>query len=180
MRLMTRKPHLWTIALAVGLLLITGRALAIVMPQDLQIAARALGFLAKPPSGEVRVAVVYSSDSPQSVQEATHLMEMLGTGLTVGSITLKPTLIPVDALPRVRVGLIFLSPGVGSKGSLVATAARSAQVPCVTTDLTQVRSGNCAIGIRSEPQIEILVNRAAAAASGTTFSTIFRVMITEL
>lgn len=176
----TRKPHVWTIALAAALLFIAGRATAIVMPQDLQIAARALGFLAKPPSGEVRVAVVYAADSPQSVQEAGHLMQMLGNGLTVGNITLKPTLVSVDALARTRAGLIFLSPGVGSEGRLVAAASRSAQIPCVTTDLSQVRSGNCAIGIRSAPEIEILVNHAAAAATGTTFSTIFRVMITEL
>lgn len=180
MSVITRKPHVWTLALAAVLLFVTGRAAAIVMPQDLQIAARALGFLAKPPSGEVRVAVVYAADSPQSVQEADHLMQMMGNGLTVGNITLKPTLVSVDALSRVRAGLIFLSPGVGSKGSLVAAASRSAQVPCVTTDLSQVQSGNCAIGIRSAPEIQILVNRAAATATGTTFSTIFRVMITEL
>jgi hypothetical protein len=150
------------------------------MPQDVQIAARTLGFLARPPSGEVRVAVVYAQDSPQSLEEARHLMQILGAGLTVGNITLTPALVPVNALARTRVGLIFLAPGIGSEGSLVAVVSRSSQIPCVTTDLSQVRSGNCAIGIRSAPQIEILVNRAAATASGTIFSTIFRVMITEL
>lgn len=168
------------IVFAAGLLLITARATALVMPQDVQIAARALGFLAKPPSGDVRVAVVYAADNPQSTAEAQHLMQILGGGLTVGNITLKPALVPLSALARSQVGLIFLAPGIGSAGSLVATVSRTLQVPCVTTDLNQVRSGNCAIGIRSAPQIQIVVNRAAAAASGTTFSTIFRVMITEL
>jgi len=170
----------WPILFAAGLLLVTGRAMALVMPQDVQIAARALGFLAKPPSGDVRVAVVYAADNAQSLEEGQHLMQILGGGLTVGNITLKPVLVPTSALAGTRAGLIFLTAGIGPEATLVAAASRSAQVPCVTTDLNQVRSGNCAIGIRSAPQIEIVVNRAAAAASGTAFSTIFRVMIREL
>lgn len=170
----------WTTLCAASLILAAGPATALVMPQDVQIAARALGFLAKPPSGEVQVAVVYAEDSPQSLEDAHHLMQILAPGLTVGNITLEPTLVPVNRLARAQAGLIFLAPGIGSEGSLVAAASRSLHVPCVTTDLSQVRSGNCAIGIRSAPQIQILVNHAAAAASGTTFSTIFRVMITEL
>jgi hypothetical protein len=170
----------WTVLFAAGLVLSLGRATALIMPQDLQIAARALGFLAHPPSGDVRVAVVYAKDSPQSLAEARNVMQILGGGLTVGNITLRPALVPVEALTRARVGLIFLAPGIGSQGSLVAAVSRSSRIPCVTTDLSQVRNGDCAIGIRTAPQIQILVNRMAAAASGTTFSTIFRVMITEL
>jgi hypothetical protein len=36
------------------------------------------------------------------------------------------------------------------------------------------------MGVRTQPRVEILVNRAAAAATGMAFSEAFRVMITEL
>jgi len=52
-------------------------------------------------------------------------------------------------------------------------------VACLTTDLAQVRGGACAIGIRSGPRVEILVNHAAAESSGVSFSTAFRMLITE-
>jgi hypothetical protein len=42
-----------------------------------------------------------------------------------------------------------------------------------------VRDGTCAIGVRSHPRVEILVNHAAAEASGIRFSTSFRMLITE-
>jgi hypothetical protein len=50
----------------------------------------------------------------------------------------------------------------------------------VTTDLNQVRDGVCLMGVRSSPKVQIVVNRAAANASGITFATVFRVMITEI
>jgi hypothetical protein len=57
---------------------------------------------------------------------------------------------------------------------------RSKRIPCITTDLAKVKSGSCAIGVRSQPKIEILVNRNAATGSDLKFSAVFRMMITEM
>jgi hypothetical protein len=43
-----------------------------------------------------------------------------------------------------------------------------------------VHNGACAVGVRSQPRIEVIVNRAAAAASGIVLSAVFRMMITEI
>jgi hypothetical protein len=51
---------------------------------------------------------------------------------------------------------------------------------CVTTDIAQVRRGACVMGVRSRPKVEVFVNRASATANHINFSTVFRVMITEL
>ena len=75
---------------------------------------------------------------------------------------------------------LFLTAGLNDEAQGVAAASRALKIPCVTADLAQVKNGTCAMGIRSQPKIEILVNRAAAEANGTTFSTVFRMMITEL
>lgn len=162
------------------LLLTAGPALAQVTANDLQVAGRALSFLAKPLSGEIRVGIVYGRQNPQSLREAEELQRLMGEGLKVGNLTLKPALIAAADVARANVGLFFLAPGAGAEAKGLAEASRDKHVPCVTTDIAQVQSGYCALGIRSQPKIEIIVNRAAAADSNTTFSTIFRMMITEL
>lgn len=162
------------------LLVAAAPALADVDAGDMQIVARALSFMAKPLAGDVLVGVVYSPDSAQSVRELESVQRLLGDGLRVGSVTLKPVPVRLAEAGGARPGLFFLTAGLGVRAQPVAAASRAQRIPCVTTDLTQVRSGVCAIGIQSRPRVEILVNRVAAAADGTAFSTVFSLMITEL
>ena len=70
--------------------------------------------------------------------------------------------------------------GCGRASSSGRRASRTRKVPCITFDLAQVRSGACTMGVRAHPRIEVLVNRAAAEASGTEFAAVFRFMITEI
>jgi hypothetical protein len=163
-------------AIALG----TAPAWAEVSSLDLQVAGRALSFLAKPLTGEVTVGIVYSPANGQSLQTAQALQKQLGGGLRVGNLTLKPVLVSVADAPRANVGFFFVTPGIGTEATALSDITRAKQIPCVTTDLSQVTAGRCAVGVRSTPKIEIVVNRAAAAASGTTFSTVFRMMITEI
>jgi hypothetical protein len=146
---------------------------------DLQIAIRALGFLQPPLSGEVRVGIVYEPGSLQSAKEAADIRALIGDGLTVGNLTLHPVLLRISELAAVKVGLYILA-GAVADAAAVATITQQKHIPCVTMDIAQVRSGNCFLGIQSSPKIEILVNRAAAASSGAVFSSVFRIMITEL
>jgi hypothetical protein len=146
---------------------------------DLEIAGRALGFLDKPMQGQVMAGIVYSPGNPQSAREARELKELLGDGLRIGNLTLMPALVPVAEVPHSTVALFLLTDGVDDVARL-AEAARAKRIPCITTDLLMVRSGNCAIGVHSQPKIEILVNRNAASRSQLSFSAVFRMMITEL
>jgi hypothetical protein len=142
---------------------------------DLQIAGRALGFLDKPVQGQVIAGIVYSPANPQSLREA----EALGDGLRIGNVTLRPALIPVTELQHSTAALFLLTGGV-EDAALLAETVRSKRIPCITTDLAKVKSGSCAIGVRSQPKIEILVNRNAATGSDLKFSAVFRMMITEM
>jgi hypothetical protein len=146
---------------------------------DLQIAGRALGFLDKPMHGEVTAGIVYSPANPQSMREAGALKDMLGDGLRIGNVTLKPALVTAAEAQHSTAALFLLTDGVDDL-ALVADAARVKRIPCITTDLEKVKVGHCAIGVRSQPKIEILVNRAAAAGSQLSFSAVFRMMITEI
>ena len=167
--------------LAAGCLgLLCANARAQFTMNDLQIAGRALGFLEKPLSGDVKAGIVYEPEDPRSVAEADALKALLGDGLRVGNVKLLPVLVPVAELSRASVGLFFLTAGITDAGTKSVTATAVAKhTPCITTDLAQVRAGVCAMGVRAQPKIEIFVNRAAAASTNLAFSAVFRIMITE-
>jgi hypothetical protein len=164
---------------AVGAGLFAAAAPAAVTPTDLQVAARALSFMENPLIGSVRVGIVYAPENPRSVQQAEELGRLLGGGLRAGSVELKPELVKLGEVRRADVDLYVLTEYVGSDEALAAQIGRGKR-PCVTTDLRQVQSGACLMGVRSAPSVEIVVNRAAAKESGITFATWFRVMITEI
>ena len=168
------------LALCATAVLSAAPAWAQISPMDVQVAGRALSFLAKPLTGEVTMGIVYSPNNAQSLQDARELEKQMGSGLRVGNLTLKPALIAVGEAARANVGLFFVTPGTGSDAAALLEITQTKHIPCVTTDLSQVTAGRCAVGVRSTPKIEIVVNRTAAAASGTTFSTVFRMMITEI
>ena len=147
---------------------------------DLQVGARALSFLQKPPAGDLRVGIVYAPGNAESAREAADLQAMMEDGLKVGNVTLRPLRIKVTELASASVDFYFLTSGVAEDAARVAVLTRQKRIPCVTVDLAQVRNGACFMGVRSKPKIEILVNRAAATSSGAAFSSVFRIMITEL
>jgi hypothetical protein len=146
---------------------------------DVQIAGRALGFLDKPLQGQVTAGIVYSPANPQSTREAEALKDLLGDGLKIGNITLRPVLVSVADVQHATAALFLLTDGLDDV-TPVADASRTKKIPCITTDLRKVKDGICAIGVRSQPKIEILVNRNAAIASQLSFSAVFRMMISEI
>lgn len=169
---------------AVAILVVSCMALsstqADVVQADLLVAARALSFMRKPLVGEVRAGIVYAAENNRSSEDAQRVRKILGDGLKVGNLILKPVLVKVGELGSAQVDLLYLTEGLGDSGARVQEASRARKIPCITVDIPQVKNGTCVMGVRSLPKIEILVNRAAAAASGVEFSTVFRLMITEL
>lgn len=146
----------------------------------LRVAGRVLGFLEKPPSGNVQVAIVYAPDDSRSVADAQRLQAMLGSGIQIGNVFLQGRTLKIADADIANIGLILLAEGAGSSAGRVGEIARKRHLPCITTDLAQVRSGACAIGVGAQPRVQIIVNQAAANASAVRFSTAFRMLITEL
>lgn len=155
-------------------------ARADVSATDLQVAARALGFMANAPQGRVRVGIVYSSVVRPSTAQAERLAEMLGTGLRAGNLVLQPVLVEARDADTADVDFFFLTEHLSADDALLSEVSAKRKIPCITTDIAQVERGACTIGVRSKPKIEVFVNRANAKASGTSFATAFRVMINEL
>ncbi len=148
-------------------------------PTDLQIAARALSFMERPLAGSVRVGILYAPDNPRSVREAEALRDLLAAGQKAGKLELTPSLVGIHDVAAAKVDLFFLA-GFVSVAAANGAGISALKVPCVTTDIAQVEGGACLMGVRSSPKVQIMINRAAARATGVTFATVFRVMITEI
>jgi hypothetical protein len=174
-------PKPFALLVALAMIVVGAPAHADVTLTDLQIAARALSFVSDPLSGKVRIGIVYASDSPRSVSQAQQLRGMLADGMRIGTLELRPVLLESREVAAADVDLYFLTEYILTDATppLPGGSARR-KVLCVTTDIEQVQKGACVMGVRSRPKVEVFVNRAAAAANDVTFSTVFRVMITEL
>ena len=168
--------------LAVGAwcLVLAGAARADMTAMDLQIAARALSFMEQPLSGRLQAGIVYSSGDQRSVRQADALERLIGRGMRIGNIELRAVRVDGDQAASADVDLFLLVENAGEAAAAAGAASAHKKVPCITTDLPQVRAGLCVMGVRTTPKVEILVNRAAAEASDTAFATVFRMMVTEL
>jgi hypothetical protein len=150
-----------------------------VTPVDLQVAARALSFLERPLSVNVRLGILYVSGDDQSVRAADAVVNLLGDGMKAGNLLLRPVVVSVDHAMTAQVDAFFLPDGMGDRARQVAEATAKKKIPCFTLDIPQVEAGNCVMGVRVLPKVQIYVNRAAATASDTAFVSVFRMMITE-
>jgi hypothetical protein len=163
-----------------GFLVAAAPVLADVTRTDVQVAARALSFISNPLSGPVSVGILYAGGNSRSTREAESLQRLLEGGYRIGAVELSPVLVELGDAGRADVDLFFLTEHVPAGLVPVLTDGSGIRALCVTTDLEQVRIGACTIGVRSRPKVEVFVSSAAAKASDITFSTVFRVMITEL
>jgi hypothetical protein len=167
-------------AAAAGLLFTPGPAHAAVTAKDIQVAARVLGFTSTPVTGAVKVGIVYDPANVASAADAKTLLGIMGTGLTVGAVTLVPVAVPIASVGSPNADVLFLTSGLGAAAAQVGTAAADRKIMCITTDAAANAAGDCAVAVQSDPAVKITVNKAAAAASNVSFGTAFMLMITEI
>ncbi|HEX8899811.1 hypothetical protein [Vitreimonas sp.] len=160
-------------ALVAASMLASAPALATTSERDLQVMARAVGFVEGLPRGNVTVAVV---DGPG----ADAIVAAMGAGVAGGGVTLVPRKVAVGALAGSGARVIIVPEGQGGSHAAIAAAARGLHAVTLSTDMACVNSGNCVVGVAAEPRVEIVVSRAASSANGISFAQAFRVMIREI
>lgn len=147
--------------------------------QDMRVAGRVLTFQDSRPSGSLTIAIPYAANDPASRTEADVIASVLGNGLSVGSLVLRPLVIPQDRLDTAgRYDAVFATAGLDN--SVLRAALIEHRVPCLTLHQAQVAQGPCVIAIRSAPNVSITLSNANAALTGVRFATAFRMMVTEL
>lgn len=157
-------------ALALALALANASAsYAAASEKDMQIIAKALGFIEGGPSGEVKVDVIFDPANAESVADADAVAGLLASGLVSGKITLKGAKTESSSGAKVA----YIAKGAeGKASSLAGVITVSANPDCAI-------SGKCVLGVSTTPKVEIHVSSSAASAVGASFGSAFRMMITE-
>ena len=151
-------------------------ATAAVTDKDAKVIAKAIGFIENGPKGALDVAVV--TDGGASKADADAFVSH-AAGVT-GDVTLKPTIVAPGALAGSNAKVVFVPQGMSGSYAAIASAAASKKMITTTNDAGCVAAQKCAIGVVSDPKVDITVSKAAAAASGVTFGSAFSMMIKEV
>lgn len=147
--------------------------------RDLQLAASILGFQSPAPSGDLSIAVVFDERNPQSHEEATAIVALVGNGLTVGGLTLHAIAISQNGLAAAGpFGALFETASVDD--ALLKSALLQRHVPCLTRHPDQVTQGACIVAIQAKPPVIVTINHANSEAASVRFATAFRMMVREI
>lgn len=167
---------------AAAMILMGTPASADVGLKDVQVVAKTLGFASPPLSGSIKVAIVFDPALPQSQKDADDLKGILGTGLVAGAATLMPAMVPIAQLDASLdgVGVVFITGGMSSHYDRIFTLAKGKKLLSVSNDVACVQAGRCVMGVKSDPKVEIIVNKTAADTSSVGFAPAFRMMISEI
>jgi hypothetical protein len=167
---------------AAGLLLVPRSACAQeITAKDIQVIGRTLGFMEDAGSGTVELGIVYARNEPESVRQAKAMQAMLGAGMMAGKVVLRPHLVATDELAKLeQIGALFVVPGGPSIAAAAALAAQRLHVPTLSTDVACAEAGQCVLGFRSDPTVEIVFSRGAAAGAGVRFTPAFRMLVKQV
>ncbi|NIJ08239.1 hypothetical protein FHS31_001856 [Sphingomonas vulcanisoli] len=139
-----------------------------------------IGFVQSPPIGLVVAAIVYEPGNAASEAEAAAIETEIGAGLTVGRATIKARRVSVNALGGLAgVKVAFVTSGVHAQQALAEAAAHDG-ILTITGDTACVQAGRCVVAVSAAPRTQIIVSRAAAAASGIHFGSAFLMLIKEI
>ena len=177
--------YAWAFARRTGLPALLGILLTCTGPahaasltgRDLQIIAKALGFLDPAPAGG-SVAVVYEQAVAGSKEDAEAIVRLFGDGLASGGGTVTGRAIDAGSLGD-GTGFIAIIMAAGAEDTDARNVGHRRLLSITAAD-GLVRSGRCVMAVHSEPRVEITVNRAAAQAAGIGFTAAFGMLVHEI
>ena len=148
-------------------------------PRNALAGARVLSFLQPALSGSVTAAIVYQPGDAGSEAEAQAIQQALGSGLVIGPLTLKPKRVSIDSLGGLAGAKVaFITRTVNSKQ--LASAAAQHSIVTISSDPTCAQAGLCVVSISSGAKVQIVVSKAACAASRLKFGTAFLMLVKEI
>ena len=106
------------------------------------------------------------------------------TWLSAGRVRLvssAPLLVPANNLSALEnKDVAFVTGSLGAWHASIAEASARRHIVTISNDLACVTSGYCVMGVRSEPRVQVIINRKLADRSSIDFAPGFRLLVTEL
>lgn len=151
--------------------------------KDLGVAARSLAFLAQRNTSELRTIIIYAPEQESSRREAEAIASILSNSFSAGKVRLiasAPVMIAASNLSAMENrDVAFVTGSLGAWHSTIAEASARRKIVTVSNDLSCVTSGHCVLGVRSEPRVQVIINRKLAERSSIEFAPGFRLLVTE-
>lgn len=149
--------------------------------KDVQVGIRTVEFLRAPPQGQTDVAIIYDHRRKESEDDARAILVWLLESARIGRAEIVPVLIDIAELGRERrFRVAMVASGMASETfSRVLDYAVANGTVTISSDLSCVHAGQCAVGISSSPRVEVTLNRRVATACGVDFLEAFRMLVKE-
>jgi hypothetical protein len=127
----------------------------------------------------VTAAIIYQPGDVSSEAEAQAIQQALGSGLATGTLTLRPRRVSADALGGLAGAKVaFVTRGTNSR--LVASATAQRSIVTISSDPTCAQMGLCVVSISAGSKVQIIVSKAACAASRIKFGAAFLMLVKEI
>ena len=152
-------------------------AAASLSSREVQIIAKALGFLDPPAHGGV-VAVVYAAGNKASQADAAAIVALFGGGLASGGGIVTAQQVDAASIGG-STGFVAVILAAGAEATAAARSTPHGLLSITAADGLVV-SGRCVMAVHSEPRVDITVNRAAAQAAGIGFTAAFGMLVHEI
>lgn len=143
--------------------------------KDVGLVGKVVSFIQGGPKGAVDVAIVFDPANPDSAAHADEMAELMaGKG---GKVKLTGKKVPVSAISGASEKVIFVTRGMSAHYGAVAAKGKGG-VLTISNDASCL-GGGCAVIVKSDPSVDILVSSAATSAAGIEFASAFSMMITK-
>ncbi|HBH26032.1 MAG TPA: hypothetical protein DDX54_01315 [Rhodospirillaceae bacterium] len=148
--------------------------------KDLEVLAKAVGFIQGGPTGSVPVAVLYDPGVAASSAEADAVSGLLAGGVGGGKVTLTDGgKVEIGALPATPGAVFFVTQGLGAHHGAILAKVTEVGGLTLSTDEACLLAGACVFVVKTEPSVDILVSSKAAGATNTELASAFSMMITK-
>ena len=146
--------------------------------KDLKIIAQAVGFVKGRNYSDVSMLIVFSPDSAHSVSNADQVLEIIGDGFSFGKVRINARKATVREALQSSPDVYFFQSDLSNIARIYDHAARNGILTLSTHDAC-MQKNQCVLLIKTNPRVDIFLNREAADQSGIKFDAAFRLMVKE-
>ena len=150
---------------------------------DLSVALKTLPLLTNKITSPATVAIIYNPAHSESKADAEAIKAIIDNGLEApGNVKLIAQLTSTSELSKLSSAKIaFVAHRTPSSDyAAVASAAATAGVLTICTDLECVKINKCVLGVVSKPQVEVYYSPSAAEAAKINFSAAFTMLAKQV
>jgi len=147
--------------------------------KDIKTLTRAIGFMQGGPVGDVKMAIIYDPYNDLSVAHANEVIDAIRNSDNKNKVRLTGEGVSFSSMEKVDAKVIFITKGMDHNYAAILKRAKELSAITVSTVEDCLTNGGCVLVVKTEPDVDILVNTNLAKEMEIEFSIAFNMMITK-